>query len=138
MGSALSLNSPGVYKLDWSWAGRGAGGTKPAYYPPRTFDARSYGVYCDGRKNNAKPLQLAIDTAAESGGAIIKLPSGTCRLEGPVTISSSNIILRGAGVNKTIIFVPHSRKFYDMMRGALWEVMLRSISSEEREVKTVH
>jgi hypothetical protein len=45
------------------------------------------------------------------------MPAGTILLESQVTIESSNVVLRGAGVGKTLIKIPHSMKYYDLQAG---------------------
>ena len=47
-------------------------------------------------EDTSKSLQLAIDTASKSGGAIVQLPEGVFTLERPLVIKS-NVSLKGAG-----------------------------------------
>jgi len=51
-----------------------------------------------GKSDVTGEIQAALDQAASTpGGAIVTLPEGTFRLDGPLWIEGSNIVLRGAG-----------------------------------------
>lgn len=57
-------------------------------------------VVCDGRQDISRALQQAIDLAASSGGGIVRLPSGQCRLAALVSLRS-NVVVEGAGKSAT-------------------------------------
>ncbi|KAI8103694.1 hypothetical protein M9435_005028 [Picochlorum sp. BPE23] len=117
LSAAMDLRSPGVMSLDWSYAGRAAGSDDYAYIPSKRIDIRDFGARIDGVTDDSRAIQDAIDNCEFSGGGVVELPPGTILLEDQITISSSNIILRGAGKNETIIKIPHSLKYYDLQAG---------------------
>ncbi len=55
----------------------------------------------DGSVDVASILQNALDEAAAAGGGIVLLPAGTYRIDKPITVSGSNVVLRGAGSSDT-------------------------------------
>ncbi|MCI5144050.1 MAG: hypothetical protein D3923_00665, partial [Candidatus Electrothrix sp. AR3] len=68
----------------------------------------------DGSEDVTAEIQTALDEAALlPAGAIVYLPAGLYRLDGELTINSSNIVLRGAGAEQTKLF------FTDAVTGIL-------------------
>ena len=58
---------------------------------------------CDGTQNDAPQIQAAIDTAANSGGGVILLPSKTtCRIDSTLTMRSK-VVLQGGGRTATVL-----------------------------------
>ena len=64
-----------------------------------------------GTKDSTAAIQAALDAAAKAGGGIVLLPAGTYRVAPPTPeslvalhVAGNNIVLRGAGVDKTFIF----------------------------------
>ena len=64
-----------------------------------------YGAKADDEIGDADAIQAAID--ATKNGAIL-VPPGRFILDKPITIKKSNVVLRGAGPRKTILYVPRS------------------------------
>ena len=78
---------------------------------------KSFGAKIDGVSDDSNALQNAIDECGNKGGGTVVIPAGTLLVEGQVKIRSSNVVLRGAGKGKTIIKIPHSLSYYDLMTG---------------------
>lgn len=55
----------------------------------------------DGSSDTSGALQSALDQAAVNGGGIVYLPAGLYRIDSPISIEGSNIVLRGAGPKQT-------------------------------------
>ncbi|MGB2833648.1 MAG: glycosyl hydrolase family 28-related protein [Methylotenera sp.] len=59
-------------------------------------------VACNEVADDTVTIQSAIDLIAASGGGVMQLPSGTCRLAGSL-ILKSRVVLQGAGKDRTVI-----------------------------------
>jgi hypothetical protein len=59
-------------------------------------------VACDGVSDDTAAIQSAIDMLAATGGGVLQLPSGTCRLASSLTLKS-RVVLQGAGKDSTVI-----------------------------------
>lgn len=103
--------------LDWSYARVGAGEGRTAYRPSRRCNIQDYGAAMDGTSNDQDAIQDAIDDCGRSGCGVVVMPSGTVRLEGQVRIGYSNVVLKGAGKDRTTVYIPHSLKYYDLATG---------------------
>jgi hypothetical protein len=71
----------------------------------RQFAASS--VICDGKTDNSASLQAIVNAAGQSGGGIINLPAGVCATSKTITVSYSNVMLVGSGMNFPSL-APHS------------------------------
>lgn len=58
----------------------------------------------DGSVDVSAELQKAIDDLGATGGGVLFIPEGLYKLNSGITISKSNIIIRGAGQGKTKLF----------------------------------
>jgi len=94
---------------DFSYAGYRRG---EAFLPSITgpvFDVTAYGADSSGTNNSTVAIQNAINAAASAGGGVVYLPAGNYRVSPQGTndfalrISTSNIVLRGAGVSQSVI-----------------------------------
>ncbi len=65
------------------------------------FDARSYGVKCDGSTDDTTAMQSAI--TASMGGALL-LPAGTCVVSSGWTIPDGSFSIQGAGKALTKLY----------------------------------
>ena len=69
-----------------------------------------YGADPSGLSDSTAAIQAAIDAAAAAGGGVVLLPAGTFRISRPanatacLAVSTSNIVLRGAGRDRTYLF----------------------------------
>ena len=94
---------------DFSYAGYKRGEEPiPAIASP-VFDVTAYGADAGGAGDSTVAIQNAINAAAVAGGGVVFLPSGTFRVSPQGTnnyalrISTSNIVLRGAGTAVTFL-----------------------------------
>ena len=58
-------------------------------------------VVCNGLVDDTPAIQAAIDLVA-TGGGVLQLPPGTCRLTGSIKLKS-RVVLQGAGKNRTVL-----------------------------------
>ncbi|VGO18678.1 glycosyl hydrolase family 28-related protein [Pontiella sulfatireligans] len=75
-----------------------------------TANVADYGAQADDEIGDSDAIQTAID-ATEKGAVLI--PAGRFILDKPITIKRSNVVLRGAGPRKTILYVPRSLQELD-------------------------
>lgn len=54
-----------------------------------------------GEGDATSQIQAAIDEAASLGGAVVELPAGLLRVDGLLTVTTSNVVLRGQGSGAT-------------------------------------
>lgn len=59
-------------------------------------------VTCNGVVDDTLAIQSAVDFIASSGGGVLQLPPGSCRLAGSISLKSK-VVLQGAGKNRTLI-----------------------------------
>lgn len=57
---------------------------------------------CDGLTDDTAAIRSAIDLAARSGGGVVQLPEGNCRLVGSVKLNS-RVVIQGRGKDKTLL-----------------------------------
>eukprot|EP00887_Chlorella_sp_A99_P000300 scaffold13.g300.t1 len=112
-GTSLSDGWPGATRLgDWSRAGYGGGYASGIPGPDATApptDVRSLGAVGDGVTDNWAVLQRAVDAAAAAQTPLtLQFPRGTFLLSSPLVIRGSGIVLRGAGVDLTVVYIPRS------------------------------
>ena len=89
---------------DFSFAGYHCG-EKPLPKIEQVADVKQFGAKGDGTTDDSGAIQKAIDST--KSGAIF-IPEGKYLLGEVVTISKSNIVLRGAGPDKTVLYMPKS------------------------------
>jgi hypothetical protein len=58
-------------------------------------------VVCNGLVDDTPSIQAAIDLVA-TGGGVLQLPPGTCRLTGSIKLKS-RVVLQGAGKDRTVL-----------------------------------
>jgi Pectate lyase superfamily protein len=89
-----------VFIQDFSYAGYR---NSELALPSGNFaDVIDVAVDSTGATDVTAAIQSAIDQAeANPGGGIVALPAGLFRLDGPLTIEGSNVVLRGAGSDQT-------------------------------------
>jgi hypothetical protein len=106
----------GLVYPDWRRAGV-AGGIPAADDLLVMVGAEEFAGY-EGQ-DIADHLQAALDQTAEDGGGVVELPAGHFLLSHPVLIRGSNVVLRGAGRDKThLLFVDHIP--YGTLRSWSW------------------
>lgn len=70
-----------------------------------THSVTDYGAIADDGEDDTVAFTRAIEDAA---GGVIYIPEGQYRIEKPITISSPNTVIRGAGRGKTTLFFPQN------------------------------
>jgi len=89
---------------DFSHAGY-HGGEVPLPAPAVVTDVKKLGALGDGTTDDTAAFRLAI--AATSCGTIF-IPAGRYLLTDTITIAKSGIVLRGAGIGRTVLVIPRS------------------------------
>ncbi|EDY82107.1 hypothetical protein VDG1235_1727 [Verrucomicrobiia bacterium DG1235] len=100
-----------TFLQDYSYAGYHMG-ERPLPQPDSAiFNAvTDFAADPSGTLDSTSAIQAAIDAASQNGGGIVFLPTGTYRLSLPADadtclhIDASNIVLRGAGADRTYLF----------------------------------
>ena len=59
-------------------------------------------MVCDGSTDDTAALQAGVKLVSSTGGGVLQLPSGTCRMAGGVELAS-NVVISGAGKDMTVI-----------------------------------
>lgn len=94
-------DAEGRFLHDFSYAGFQYG-EAPAAGPLPVLDAvTTFGADPAGALDSTAAVQMALGEAAQNGGGIVWLPEGQYRFDGVLTVSSSDVVLRGAGPDKT-------------------------------------
>ncbi len=65
--------------------------------------ASSLGILPNTGVNVYPQIKAALDNLGDSGGGELRLDAGTYQIDTPIVINRSNVILSGAGSNKTIL-----------------------------------
>ncbi|WP_411577247.1 glycosyl hydrolase family 28-related protein [Streptomyces sp. HUAS TT20] len=84
-------------------AGCHAGATR---FPrrPVVADVRDFGAVADGTTDCAPAINRAIAAAGRAGGGTVTIPPGTFRIDGLIRVADSNVVLRGAGSDRTKLY----------------------------------
>lgn len=86
---------------------------------------KDYGAKGNGKNDDSGAIQSAINDAGKPrssnngivSGGIVYLPKGRYLLEARIRVNVSNVVLRGAGKDKTIIYAKRSLSYYDNYKG---------------------
>ena len=68
------------------------------------FNVAAYGAVATGGGDQSTSIQAAITAAGAAGGGVVQFNVGTYRYLTGLSITSSNVILRGAGISSTKLF----------------------------------
>src|SRR5271170_5365275 len=98
--SAIALGVFGAAGLAPQTA-RSVGQSGPDPIPPGETNARNFGAKGDGKSDDTKELQSALD-AAQTGGPLCYVPRGLYRLDGPLVVPAGVTLCGSSGG------VPHS------------------------------
>lgn len=82
-------------------------GLKTRPKPKAQFNVQDFGAKKNDAIDDSSAIQKAIEKASESGGVVV-VPEGRWRLQKVLEIRRNNVILRGAGSGKTILYSPLS------------------------------
>lgn len=100
-------DADGRFLHDFSYAGYRAGEAPLPTLAGPTFDVTTYGADPTGTSDATAAFQAAIDAAEDAGAAgtaIVDVPAGTYRVDGLLTVSASNVVIRGAGSGATFVY----------------------------------
>lgn len=100
-GSAGERWTPQSRLPDFSFAGYRSG--EPIPNIPVALNVKDFGAKGDGTTDDTAAFLQAIER--NTGGAIL-IPPGRYKITQPLRITKSNVVLRGAGPEKTILFCP--------------------------------
>ena len=78
------------------------------YTPSRRCNIALFGAMMDGETDDSGAIQEAIDACGVAGGGTVDIPAGKVLIEDVVRITYDNVVLRGAGKDRTVIQIPHS------------------------------
>ena len=67
----------------------------------RVLDVRRYGAVADGTTDSAPAINRAIAAAGRAGGGTVLIPPGTFRIDDVIRVGHSNVVVRGAGSDRT-------------------------------------
>ena len=90
---------------DFSRAGYHCGDT-PVPSPKTAANVKDFGAKGDGKADDTEAFKRAISAAVAKGGGAVDIPKGKYILKDIIWIKHSNVVLRGAGKDKTILFFP--------------------------------
>ncbi len=120
----------GRFLHDFSYAGYHNGEVPlPDMQGPVVQAVENYGADATGQEDSQQAIQAAIDAVARRGGGVVLLPKGLFRCEGPLRVTASNTVIRGAGPQATRIFFTSVPE-----RGWSDHLQLRGSLHEGREV----
>lgn len=94
---------------DFSYAGYHRGERIIPWVQGPVFDVTEYDADASGANDSTLAIQAAIDAAAAAGGGVVYLPAGEYRISRrpgqsyALAVRSSNLVLRGAGTERTFI-----------------------------------
>jgi hypothetical protein len=94
---------------DFSYAGYHRGERIIPWVQGPIFDVTDYDADASGASDSTLAIQAAINAAAAAGGGVVYLPAGEYRISRrpgesyALVIRSSNLVLRGAGTERTFI-----------------------------------
>lgn len=92
---------------DFSYAGYRRGEEPIPTVTGPVFNVTNYGAVANSLSDSTVAIQNAINAAAAAGGGVVLFPAGEFRVSPQggqcLSISSSNIVLRGAGTSQTFL-----------------------------------
>lgn len=108
-------DAEGRFFHDFSYAGYKLGEGMPgAPAGAKVIDAAAgFGADPQGTMDSTAAVQQAIDAASAQGGAVVLLPAGTYRFDGTLSVTASNVVLRGAGAAQTKLYFTKSQGMSD-------------------------
>lgn len=116
-------NGSGQFLHDFSYAGYHHSETAvPSNRPSKRYNVvDDFGADSSGSSDATQKIQNAIDAAEQNGGGIVYFPAGKYRVQGRLNVRSSNIVLKGAGPEKSRLFFTKTeqmtRKSHLVFRG---------------------
>ena len=75
---------------------------------PQVFDVLRYGAVADGVTDSAPAINRAIAAAGKAGGGTVHIPPGTFRIDDVIRVGHSDVVVRGAGSDRTKLYATRS------------------------------
>jgi hypothetical protein len=120
---------------DWRRVGYRRGAAHPQPTGP-TIEASRRGARADDTVDASAPLQAALDDLGAAGGGILQLDAGRYRLERPLFVHHSNVVVRGAGKRATTLYFPrplaesvHPNTFWSWTGGQVFFVAAERLAA---------
>ncbi|WP_019073790.1 glycosyl hydrolase family 28-related protein [Streptomyces hokutonensis] len=82
----------------------GRAGARRHPRPARAFDVLRYGAVADGVTDSAPAINRAIAAAGRAGGGTVHIPPGTFRIDDVIRVGYSNVVVKGAGSDRTKLY----------------------------------
>ena len=94
----------GLFLHDFSYAGyHHSERDLPDEHTLTVFNILDYGADATGASDSTDAIQTAIDAAQNNEEGLVFFPEGTYECAGNLTVTHSNIVLRGAGTHQTFV-----------------------------------
>lgn len=95
----------GLFLHDFSYAGYHRSEVAlPLSTDLPTFSVADYGATPSQSMDSTSGFQAAIDAAQSEGGGVVWVPEGLYRLDGKLSVTGSQIVIRGAGSSKSKLY----------------------------------
>lgn len=92
----------GHFLHDFSWAGYHNGAQPlPDLIPGVELSVLDFGADPSGATDANAAIQATIDAVSQAGGGVVLLPPGSYRCDDRLQVSSSGVVIRGAGPGET-------------------------------------
>ena len=103
-------DAPGSHPVmgDWRQVGYRRGTTDPKPTSQKVVEARRLGIAPDQEQDAGAAIQKALDDLGAAGGGILQLDRGRYVVNQPLFVRDSNVVLRGAGTDKTTLYFPRT------------------------------
>ncbi len=99
----------GRFLHDFSYAGYHNGaGALGTMVPARSVDVAAMGADATGARDATALVQGVIDDVQRTGGGVVYFPEGLYRFDGVLNVAGSNVVLRGAGPDRSRLFFTSS------------------------------
>ncbi|MBT8493661.1 MAG: hypothetical protein KJO07_11425, partial [Deltaproteobacteria bacterium] len=103
----------GEFLHDFSYAGYRLGEGELPQPSGSEASVLDHGADASGSSDSRGAFQAAIDAVAASGGTVV-VPAGDYRIDGGLLVTSSNTVIKGAGVDKSkVFFTTHGGEWAD-------------------------
>jgi hypothetical protein len=114
----------GRFLHDFSWAGYHNGAAPiPERIPGVERSVLEDGADPRGIEDSSAAIQATIDSVSQAGGGVVLLPAGSYRCDGLLTLTTSGVVIRGAGPEQTFLWFTRDQDMSDRdhltIRGSL-------------------
>ncbi|NJK32039.1 MAG: hypothetical protein HC927_06235 [Deltaproteobacteria bacterium] len=104
----------GRFLHDFSYAGYHKGELElPDTVPGVTISVLDHGADPSGQSDSCPAIQATIDAVVQAGGGVVQLPAGSYRCDDLLTLSASDVVIRGEGPDATFLWFTRSANMSD-------------------------